>query len=204
MHDDMRTLLNAYLDGELQGTRLLEMKLHLAACETCRNELKELRLVSDLLQAAPVPQFMPADRFVTNLNLRLPRRNWRDLPPRPFSLAWWLVPAGLLSAWFFVQTLFSLSNMASAAQVSGIFGQAANLLGGGGQQTLWYSAMTGLFGRAAVGATTTLPLLNQASVFGTNLLVGFLWQALIAFLYWGWMFAWWLYRRPRPMKMVNA
>jgi len=203
MHDDMRTLLNAYLDGELQGTRLLEVKSHLATCESCRNELKELRLVSDLLQAAPSPDFMPADRFVSNLNLRLPRRTWKELPPKPGSLVWWLVPAGLLSAWFFIEAVFSLSGMVTTAQVSGLFGNAANSLGGG-QQALWFAAMTGLFGRAAVGSSSTLPLLNQLSVFGTNLLVGFLWQALIVFLYWAWMFAWWLYRRPRPMKMVNA
>ena len=55
MHEDMRALLNAYLDGELHGTRLREMELHLSGCEACRNELKELRLVSDLLQAAPDP-----------------------------------------------------------------------------------------------------------------------------------------------------
>ena len=47
MHEDMHAQLNAYLDGELHGTRLLEMKLHLASCEACQNELKELRLVSD-------------------------------------------------------------------------------------------------------------------------------------------------------------
>ena len=55
MHEDMRALLNAYLDGELHGTRLQEMKLHLSACEACRNELKELRLVSDLLTGRPRP-----------------------------------------------------------------------------------------------------------------------------------------------------
>jgi hypothetical protein len=204
MHEDMRTLLNAYLDGELQGTRLLEIKLHLAACQSCRNELKELRLVSDLLQAAPTPEFMPADRFVSNLNLSLPRRAWRDLPPKPGSLAWWLVPAGLMAAWIFIQTLYNFGNVVTAAQWTGLFGQAANLLSGGGQQTVWFAAISGLFGQDAVGATATLPLLNQLSLFGTNMLVGFLWQALIVILYWAWMFVWWLSRRPRPMKMVNA
>ena len=203
MHDDMRTLLNAYLDGELQGTRLHEMELHLASCRSCRNELMELHLVSDLLQAAPTPEFMPADRFVSNLNLSLPRRTQPDLPQKTASLAWWLVPSGLMAAWFFVQTLFTLSNMVTAAQATGFFGKAAAWLGGG-QQTIWFAAMTGLFGRQVVGTQTTLPVLNALNVFGANLLVGFLWQALIAIFYWGWMFAWWLYRRPRSTEMVNA
>ena len=87
MHDDMRALLNAYLDGELNGTRLQELDLHLAGCEACREELKELRLVSELLQAAPAPEFMPAGRFASNLVLRLPRQTTRSLPPKPGALA---------------------------------------------------------------------------------------------------------------------
>ena len=33
-------------------------------------------------------------------------------------------------------------------------------------------------------------LLNELNVFGVNLLEGFLWQALIVLLYWGWLFVW--------------
>jgi hypothetical protein len=203
MHEDMRTLLNAYLDGELHGTRLLEMKLHLASCESCRNELKELRLVSDLLKAAPAPEFMPVERFVSNLTLSLPRRTLRDLPPKPGSLAWWLVPAGLLAAWFFVQTVFTLTGVVSVADTTGLLGNAASWLGGG-QETVWFAAVTSLFGGQAGGAQPTLSLLNELNVIGANLLNGFLWQALIVLLYWGWLFVWWLRRRPRPMKMGNA
>ena len=203
MHEDMRTLLNAYLDGELHGTRLLEMKLHLASCESCRNELKELRLVSDLLKAAPAPEFMPVERFVSNLTLSLPRRTLRDLPPKPSSLAWWLVPAGLLAAWFFVQTVFTLTGVVSVADTTGLLGNAASWLGGG-QETVWFAAVTSLFGGQAGGAQPTLSLLNELNIFGANLLTGFLWQALIVLLYWSWLFVWWLRRRPRPMKMGNA
>jgi len=197
MHEDMRALLSAYLDGELHGTRLLEMKLHLSACESCRNELKELRLVSDLLQAAPDPEFMPAGRFASNLMLTLPRRTMRDLPPKPGSLVWWLVPGVLLAAWCFVQTVFTLTGAVTAAQISG-------LLGSGGQETIWFAAVTSLFGSQAAPAQPALSLLNTLTVTGTNLLDGFLWQALIVLLYWGWLSVWWLMRRPRPMKMENA
>jgi anti-sigma factor RsiW len=173
------------------------MKLHLSACESCRNELKELRLVSDLLQAAPDPEFMPAGRFASNLMLTLPRRTMRDLPPKPGSLVWWLVPGVLLAAWFFVQTVFTLTGAVTAAQISG-------LLGSGGQETIWFAAVTSLFGSQAAPAQPALSLLNTLTVTGTNLLDGFLWQALIVLLYWGWLSVWWLMRRPRPMKMENA
>ena len=203
MHEDTRALLSAYLDGELHGTRLQELKLHLSACEACRNELKELRLVSYLLQAAPDPEFMPAGRFASNLSLSLPRRTMRDLPQKPGSLVWWLVPAGLLAAWFFVQTVFTLTGVLTAAQMTGLLGQAAKWLNGG-QETFWFAAVTSLFGSQAGAVQPALSLLNKLNVYGVNLLDGFLWQALIVLLYWGWLSAWWLMRRPRPMKLENA
>jgi anti-sigma factor RsiW len=198
MHEDMRVMLNAYLDGELRGARLMEMKVHLAGCEACRNELKELRLVSNLLQAAPDPEFKPAGRFASNLMLNLPRRSMRDLPPKPGFLAWWLVPAGILAAWYFVQTVLTLTGAVTVVQMTGLLGL------GGGQETIWFAAVTGLFGSQAGTAQPALSLLNMLSVTGVNLLDGFLWQALIVLLYWGWLSVWWFRRRPRPMKMENA
>jgi hypothetical protein len=75
---------------------------------------------------------------------------------------------------------------------------------GGSQQTIWFSAVTSLFGRPVGGVESTLSLLNGLNVFGVNLLEGFLWQALIVLLYWGWLFAWWLYRRSQTVQMENG
>ena len=203
MHEDMRTLLNVYLDGELHGKSLNELKSHLATCESCRKELKELQLVSELLQAAPTPEFMPAERFASNLALSLPRRRFQERPSKTVSLIGWLVPTGLLGAWFFVQTLFTLTNAITALQSTGLLGMAASGLGAG-QETLWFATATSLFGGQAAGAQSTLSLLNSLNIFGVNLLDGFLWQALIAMLYWAWLFIWWLLRRSRPQNMKTA
>jgi anti-sigma factor RsiW len=203
MHEEMRELLNAYLDGELHGWRLQEMETHLASCAACRNELSELRLVSNQLQADPTPEFTSTERFVSQLTLNLPRRPLRDRSPKPGSLVWWLVPAGLLGAWFFVQTVFALTDMVTAANITGLLGHATSWLGSG-QETIWFSAATSLFGRQAAGAQPTLSLLNNVSVFGANLLGGFLWQAAIVFLYWAWLFIWWLRGGRQSMKMRNA
>ena len=203
MHEDMRTLLNAYMDGELHGTRLNELKSHLATCEVCQKELKELRRVSDLLQAAPAPDFTPAERFASNLALSLPRRSLQEKPSKTVSLVGWLVPTGLLGAWFFVQTLFTLTNAITALQTTGLLGMAATGLGGG-QETIWFATATSLFGSQVVGAQSTLSLLNSLNIFSANLLEGFLWQALIAMLYWVWLFVWWLLRRPRPQNIKTA
>jgi anti-sigma factor RsiW len=203
MHDDMRALLNGYLDGELHGARLQEIQRHLTTCESCRNELMELRLVSDLLQADASPEFMPAERFVTNLALRLPRWTLHDQPQKPGFLACWLVPAGLLGAWIFVQTVFAITDLVTAADLTGILGQAANWLGGG-HQMAWFMAVAGLFGSQAGGVQSTISLLNKVDVFGANLLKGFLWQALIVLAYWSWLLFVWLSRRPQLTQMENA
>ena len=79
MHKDMLLLLNAYMDGELQGNRLRELERHLPVAKPAGTNSR-MRVVSGLLQAAPTPEFMPAGRFVSNLNLSLPRRTGRNYP----------------------------------------------------------------------------------------------------------------------------
>jgi Putative zinc-finger len=202
MHEAMRTLLNAYLDGELHGRRLREFETHLASCATCQIELRELRTVSELLQADPAPEATPVERFVSQMTLRLPRRSQHDQQPRPSSLAWWLVPAGLLGAWFFVQTVFTLTDVVTAANLTGLLGGASVWLGNG-QESFWLNTATNLFGGQFI-VQPTLSLLNNVSVFGFNVISGFLWQAAIVLLYWAWLCVWWIRRNPLPGKMQNA
>ena len=204
MPDEMCALLNPYLDGELHGRRLREMETHLISCAACRDELKELRMVSGLLQAGAAPEFPPAERFVSQLTLSLPRRTPGNWLPTPNSPAWWLVPVGLLGAWFFVQTVFTLTGLVSAANVTGLLGNATAWLGGGGQESIWFSTATSLFSGQASGAQPALSLLNNVSLFTANLLGGFFWQAVIVLLYWAWLFFFWLFRGPRLMKMGNG
>jgi hypothetical protein len=199
MHDNIRNLLNAYLDGELHGTRLLEVKMHLASCETCREELKTLRQVLNLLHDTPTPAFLPVERFVANLTLNLPRRTLADRPPKPGSPVWWLVPAVLMAAWFFAKTVFTLTSVVTAANTAGLLENVSWL--NSEQQWLWISMAQTVFGIE----TETHPLLstlNEVSVFGINWFNGFLWQAAIVLLYWGWLTVWWIRRRPRPLPVT--
>jgi len=214
MCEDMRASLNAYLDGELHGRRMVDVENHLAACAACRNELQELQTVSDLLRAAPAAAFLPAERFVAQLILRLnaqdtalqlPRRPLRDRPPKPAAWAGWLVPAGLLGAWFFIRTIFMLTTALFAADATGLLGQASAWLTGSQPQALWYMAVNSLFGgQVSAAQQSTLSLFNQVNVLGENLFNGFLWQAVVVLLYWGWLAAWWLRRAPRSMKVTAA
>ncbi len=205
MCENMRALLNAYLDGELHGRRLVEVKDHLASCAACRNDLQELQAVSDLLRAAPAPAFLPAERFIAQLTLQLPRRTLRDRALKPTAWAWWLVPAGLLATWFFLRTAFALTTAISAADATGLLGQASAWFTSGQSQAAWFVAITSLFGsQMSTAQQSTLSLFNQVSVFGWDLYSGFLWQAIIVLLYWVWLAAWWSRRASRPMKVTAA
>lgn len=195
MHEDMRNLLNAYLDGELHGWRLLEMQTHLASCESCRNELRELRTVSDLLRAAPAPAFTPADRFAANLALHLPRRPLKTQFQRGPALVWWLAPVALVGLWTIVQTLITLSSPLSLIASNGLLRQGAAWLPSGTEHSLLYTAGMNLFG-SQMGAGTQSTLAGVDGFF-SSLLGQLLWQAGIALLYWSWMAAWWLRTRGR-------
>ncbi|HSQ39666.1 MAG TPA: zf-HC2 domain-containing protein [Anaerolineales bacterium] len=205
MHKDFFPLLNAYLDGELHGTRLREMERHLDSCEICRNELTELRRVSSLLRAAPSPEFLPAERFASNLTLSLPRRPQRSQPQSPAPLAWWLVPAGLLGLWFFLQTVFTLTNAVHLANMSGLLGQTIPWLSDGPTQTAWFAVTTNVFGaRLTGGEQSTLSVLNGIQVFGADLFQQLFWQAGIFLASLAWFFLWQVRHTPLPAKIKNA
>ncbi len=203
MHEKLRNQLNAYLDGELHGVHLQEMQAHLESCEQCREELERLEGLSDLLKTAPTPEFKPLDQFISQMKLQLPRRERVDLPRRSVSPAWWLVPAGLIGAWFFIHTVFTLTNLVSAAETTGLLGQAANWLGSSGD-ALWFTATTSLLGRQVLTVQPTLSLLNTLNVFGFSIINGFFWQAVIVLLYWVWLAACWLGRGPREFSLQSA
>ena len=202
MHEEMRSLLNAYLDGELHGRRLQEIETHLASCDTCRKELEELRLVSGWLQADTAVKATSPDRFVSRLTLSLPRRQQQERTSKPIPLAWWLIPAGLLMAWVFIQTVYTLTDVVTVANLTGLLGNTSQWLGSG-QESTWLSAATTLFG-GQILAQPSLSLLNNVSVTIFNLFSGFLWQAVIVLLYWAWLCLWWLRHNPRMGKINNA
>ena len=205
MHENLHPLLNAYLDGELHGARLRDMELHLASCEFCRTELDELRRLSDLLHDAPAPQFTPADRFASNLTLSLPRRPERTRPPQPAPLSWWLAPASLLFLWFFMRTVFALTDLVSVATESGLLGHTSAWLGDGQQQTTWFAMTTDLLGNRLTGnEQSALSLLNGINLFGGDLLHRLLWQTALILPCLGWLAVWWMRHNPLPMKIENS
>lgn len=58
--------LSAYLDGELAGFEMLEIRNHLNRCSACSFHADELRTVKRLL--GNLPESEPDDQFLTRLN----------------------------------------------------------------------------------------------------------------------------------------
>lgn len=198
MADHIHEWLGAYHDGELRGARLRKVEGHLAACAECRAELEQIRMLSDLLQnSEPAGEFLPTERFVANLNLRLPRQPQQSQPP--FKAGWWSLPLVLLGIWLFIDITFSLSWAASLAANTGLLGSDLTWLRGNPPQMGWFAAAMNLL------RDQPLPLLweflsglNQANVFITRLLRTLVPQLLLAAAYLGWLFSWWLRQQQEP------
>ncbi len=199
MTEHVTNWLNAYLDGELYGLRLRQVEDHLQKCAACRAELGDLQRLSKLLQeTVPAENFTPTDRFVANLTLSLPRRPVAPRSKKPAEIVWWLVPAGILGAMVFTQTVLSVSMLVASAKAAGLFGNMAAWLQGGPQHSEWFSAAMSLFGGSlSEGIRAFLGTLDGLNVFRMNFFAPLLWQAGIGMLYWIWLIVWWN-RRLRP------
>jgi len=81
-NDDVREWLGAYLDGELNAECQTWVENHLANCRQCQIELEDLRNLSNLLHADPLPvSLCSADQFLGQVIERLPEAT--DHSPDP-------------------------------------------------------------------------------------------------------------------------
>ena len=188
MHNHVTEWLNAYLDGELHGSRLHTVEAHLAECEACQAELRSLRDLSGLLHKVPAPEFTLPERFATQVNLLLPQRPVTAPRSRLFEIGWWMIPVGLLAAWAFVSTATIVSNMISAANNFGLVDSANTLLVSGASETVNWTSTLGQFGLLA---GSSLQWFELTESYSRNVLPQFVWQVSIALLYLTWIAIWW-------------
>jgi len=191
MPEHVNEWLSAYSDGELRGARLRQVENHLNECAHCRAELELLRNISSILQeTAPAGNFLTTERFVSKLNLNLPRRPEKHQASKALELGWWLIPFGVLGVWAFLQITFTLSSLALNASNTGLLGSSFAWLQANPLQAEWFNTLTGLFG-AQLRFNTALLTINNADLFIENLLGQVAWQALLALIYIGWLASWW-------------
>jgi len=197
--------LNAYLDDELPDAQLRQVEKHLTECDECQAELELTQKLSALLhEAVPADEFLPTERFVANLTLNLPRRPEHSRPRRALEIGWWLIPVGALGVWLFFQITFSLSSVILTVSETGLLGNGLSWLQGNLPQARWFSLAMDFFG-GQIGFTGrfVLSTFNDLSLFIQDLTSHFIWQALFATLYLGWLVSWWL-RQSNQAIPANA
>jgi len=186
--------LNAYVDGELKGMRLRQVEEHLAECEACQAELDSLQGLSSLLQEVPEAEFTPNEKFVSQVNLRLPQRPVKSTRSKVVEVGWWLIPIGLLTAWIFFSTAILVSDMVTAADTFGLLDSKSALLVSGATDNAAWTSTLGQFG---VLQGDSLQWAEETESFTRNVLPQFVWQASIAFLYLAWIAIWWARQQRR-------
>lgn len=185
--------LNAYLDGELKGSQLQHVEVHLVECRACREELESLARVSSLIREVPAPRFTPSERFAAQVNLRLPQRRMPSVPQsRVAEVGWWMIPVGLLGTWVFLGTSYLVSGMLSAANNLGLLTGLSNWVVFNPASEAQWSATLGqigfLSGNSLNWAAATEALTRSS-------LPQIILHVSIAFLYLSWMAIWWARRR---------
>jgi hypothetical protein len=185
--------LNAYLDGELPDARLHQLEKHLTECDECQAELEQMQKLSALLhETAPAGEFLPVERFVSYLTLKLPRQPERSQPRRSLEIGWWLIPVGALGVWLFSQITFSLSTVVLTISETGLLGNGFSWLQGNTPQTRWFSLVMDLFGgQIGFAGKFILSVFNDLGLLLHDLTSRFIWQAFFVLLYLGWLASWW-------------
>ncbi|HLO32105.1 MAG TPA: zf-HC2 domain-containing protein [Anaerolineales bacterium] len=194
--------LNAYLDGELKGSRLQNVEAHLAECQACQTELGSLQRLSGLLQEVPAPEFTSPERFAAQVNLRLPHRQSASSEKKLLEVGWWMIPVGLLGTWIFIGTSFLVNDLLSVANRLGLLTSISNWLVFASSSQAYWSGTLGQFGILSGNSldwAATMEAFTRTSMPQISLHVA------IALLYLSWLAIWWSrHRRQEPGQLLEG
>jgi anti-sigma factor RsiW len=188
MSNHVTEWLNAYLDGELQGSRLDHVETHLAECEICQTELASLENLSDVLQEVPTPEFIPSERFAAQVSLRLPHAKPVSSKRKALEIGWWMIPVSLLALWIFLSTSFLVSDMLSVANSVGLLPSLSDSIALITFDAAGWSARLGQFG---VLSGNALEFAASMEAFTRTSLPQISLQVSVALLYLSWIAIWW-------------
>jgi hypothetical protein len=194
--------LNAYVDGELHGTRLQQVEAHLVECEFCQAELDSLEGLSGLLQEVPAPEFISPERFAAQVNLRLPHEQKTIYRRKLLEVGWWMVPVGLLMSWVFISTSFLTSELLSAVSNLGLLSGLSNPAIFGSSNDAYWSSTLGQFG---ILSGNTLNVVASTEIFTRISLPQIVLHVSIALLYLSWIAIWWArHRRQQHGQLLEG
>jgi len=196
MSNHVNEWLNAYLDGELNGGRLHQVEEHLAGCEACQAELDSLQGLSAMLHEVPAPDFISNERFVAQVNLRLPQRRSASTASRSlFDIGWWMIPVSLLMIWVFIGTTTIVSEMVSVADNLGLLDKTTASLISTSSDT---ADVASTLGQAGVLQGNSLQWAERSESYTRNVLPQLVLYVSVAVLYLTWFAVWWA-RRSRQV-----
>jgi anti-sigma factor RsiW len=100
----VQTRLSAYLDRELTGEELLQLRAHLATCSECKSEENELRMLKSMLGQLPAPQPTEdlADRLCLAVLKNAKRESQRWTWKRSFVTFASVAAASMAATFFFL------------------------------------------------------------------------------------------------------
>ena len=188
MSEHVTEWLSAYLDGELNSSRLPPVEAHLVNCPVCQAELESLQRVSGLLHEVPTPEFTSPERFAAQVNLRLPHQQATALENRMLEIGWWMLPVGLLAAWIFIGTSFFISDILSAANALGSLSGITEWMAFGPSSDIYLSAT---LGQSGLLSGNSLNWAESTEAFTRMSWPQIILQISIALLYLGWIAIWW-------------
>jgi predicted anti-sigma-YlaC factor YlaD len=202
MSNHVTEWLNAYLDGELRGIRLLQVQEHLDECEYCQKELDSLDGLSGLLQEVPEPEFTTADRFAARVSLRLPHEQKTIYRKKLLEVGWWMAPVGLLVTWAFISTSFLISDLLSTANNLGLLTGIADWSILGSSNQVYWSSTLGQFG---VLSGNSFDLVASIEALTRSSLPQIVIHVSIALLYLSWIAIWWArHRRQQHGQLLEG
>jgi anti-sigma factor RsiW len=117
--------LSAYIDRELGGDELLEIRAHLSCCPACREEAEGLKSLKMLLGSVPCPE--PPDGLCDRLTVNMLRERYEE--PRRTLRASFAMFAGIAACSMLV-TLFVTSFWLRPSSVPVLQGQDSPVAAG--------------------------------------------------------------------------
>jgi hypothetical protein len=192
MSKHVSTWLSVYHDGELHGSHLHQVEVHLAECDLCQAELESLNHLTSLLHEVPAAELTSIERFASQVNLRMAPRQVTVSRRQILEIGWWMIPVGLVAAWIFFSTAFTVSDALWIAGNLGWISKISNwAIIGSSSEPVW-SYTLGQFGLLN---ENSLNWAAAAEVFTRTSLPQMTLQVSIALLYLSWIAIWWARRR---------
>lgn len=184
--------LGAYLDGELSASQEKMVQNHLERCAACREEVEELKRLSHLLSLPAQPEgITPADRFAAQVGLQLSRQPLRAVSKPSFAWGWWVVPAGIIAAWVFLQAAGIVINLITWLGWLGVGGEGAAWLLSPDLPSGWVASTLSLFRSDFPMDRSVLSAMKTGEWLGWSMVINFVMLAALGGIYWAWLVLFW-------------